>query len=109
MLLFTSIYKTKIKQCNFQYSNFSNSSLKETKFEETNLVNTCLGECKLKSVTFNDCDLFKAQMFKTKLKDIDFRTCNIEGIVVEKEDLNGMIVNEFQAIELSKLLGIIVK
>ena len=46
---------------------------------------------------------------RTNLKNIDFRTCNIEGITVNKDDLNGLIVNDFQAIELSKLLGIIVK
>ena len=51
----------------------------------------------------------QAQLFRTSLKNVDFRTCNIEGITVEKEDLQGMIVNEFQAIDLSKILGIIVK
>lgn len=48
-------------------------------------------------------------MFRTNLKGIDFSTCNIDGIVVDREDLKGVIVNQFQAVELSKLLGIIIK
>ena len=60
-------------------------------------------------VKFIDTNLYKAQLFRTNLKDIDFRTCNIEGIIVGQEDLKGMIVNDFQAVELSKLLGIIIK
>ena len=48
-------------------------------------------------------------MFRTNLRGIDVSTCNIDGIVVDKEDLKGIIVNQFQAVELSKLLGIIVK
>ena len=52
----------------------------------------------MKNTKFNECDLYKAQMFRTNLKDIDFSTCNIDGIVVEREDLKGIIVNQFQAV-----------
>ena len=48
-------------------------------------------------------------MFRTNLKGIDFSTSNIDGIIIDKEDLKGLIVNQFQAVELSKLLGIVVK
>ena len=74
-----------------------------------NLRGAALGECKLKENKWDDCNLMQAQLFRTSLKNVDFRTCNIDGITVEKEDLQGMIVNEFQAIDLSKILGIIVK
>ena len=47
--------------------------------------------------------------FETNLKGIDFTTSNIEGIVVSIKDLKGAIVSEMQAIELAKLLGIIIK
>ena len=49
------------------------------------------------------------QLYKTNLQGIDFSTCDITGIVVLPQDLRGMIVDEYQAMELSKLLGIIVK
>ena len=52
----------------------------------------------MKNTKFNECDLYKAQMFRTNLKGIDFSTCNIDGIVVEREDLKGIIVNQFQAV-----------
>ena len=57
----------------------------------------------------NNVNFQKSQFFKTKLNKIDFTTCNISGITVDINDLKGMIVNEYQALELSNLLGIIIR
>ena len=43
------------------------------------------------------------------LNNLDFTTNDISGIVVDKDKLTGLIVNTEQAIELSKLLGIVIK
>ena len=43
-------------------------------------------------------------MLKNHLSD-----CKIDGILVDKNLLNGLIVNENQAISFSKLLGIVIK
>ncbi len=91
------------------YANFSNSNLKKTKIEGTNLSNSNMSETKLKNIILNENNLRQAQLFKTNLNKIDFRTCDIEGITVDIGDLKGMIVNEFQAINLAKLLGIVIK
>ena len=42
-------------------------------------------------------------------KRYDFTSCDITGIVVSSQDLNGVIVDEYQALELSRLLGIVIK
>ena len=68
-----------------------------------------LSEVKLKDTTFDNCNLSQAQIFRTNLKGIDFSNCNITGIVVGIEDIKGLTVNEFQALELSKLLEIKIK
>ena len=65
--------------------------------------------CKLEKVTFNDSQLNRATLVDTNLKGIDFRTCGIDGIYVKLENLKGMIVNEWQALELVKLLEIEIK
>ena len=72
-------------------------------------LNSSISEAKLKNTIFNKIDFTNSQIFNTNLNKIDFSNCNIEGIIIGREDLKGMIVNEFQALELSKLLGIIIK
>ena len=60
-------------------------------------------------LVFQYSNLIGIQLFKTSLSGIDFSTCDITGIVVLPQDLRGVIVDEYQAMELSKLLGIVVK
>ena len=43
---------------------------------------------------------------RTKLSGIDFSTCNIEGIKRDEKGIKGIMVNQFQAIDLARLLGI---
>ena len=89
--------------------NLSNSSFKDVKIENTNLQSSGICEVKFKNIEFEECNLNKCQLFRTKLKNIDFSTCDINGIIVDASDLKGVIVNEFQALELSKLLGLKIK
>jgi len=48
-------------------------------------------------------------LFNTSLNNIDFSSCEIQGIGVNIKDLKGLKVNDIQALELSKILGIIIK
>ena len=66
-------------------------------------------ESNFDDVRFEYSNLIGSQLFKTNLGGIDFTTCDITGIGVGSQDLNGIIVDEYQAIELSRLLGIIIK
>lgn len=93
----------------FKYANFSNTSLEEMKFENCDLNNSSFEEAKLKHIYFENSQLIQSLFYRTKLNGIDFSTCEINGITTSIEDLKGAIVNNFQAIELSKLLGIIIK
>ena len=77
--------------------------------ENTNLQSSSMNEVTWKNIAFLECDLNKAELVRTKLKGIDFSTCEMNGITVNISDLNGAIVNEFQALELSKLLGLKIK
>ena len=77
--------------------------------ENTNLQSSSMNEVTWKNIAFLECDLNKSELVRTKLKGIDFSTCEFNGITVNISDLNGAIVNEFQALELSKLLGLKIK
>lgn len=103
------VYHLACKETLFKYANFSASSLEEVLFKKCDLSNSSFTECKLKSTYFEVSKLEQTQFFKTKLKGIDISTCEINGIITTFDDIKGLIVNNFQAIELSKLLGLIIK
>jgi uncharacterized protein YjbI with pentapeptide repeats len=95
------------KECSLKYSNFSDSSLNKITFcdcdmSESNFISLK----KINKVNFDNCKLINADFFETKLDKIDFRTCDISGIRVKLENLRGLIVTSYQAVNLSTILGL---
>ena len=84
---------------------------KNTAGTDSNVQNKVLqeGQEGLKEVTYKETSLIRAQFVETPLKNIDLSTSNIEGILIKIQELKGLIVNDRQAIQLSKILGIIIK
>ncbi|MDU4622450.1 MAG: pentapeptide repeat-containing protein, partial [Clostridioides difficile] len=60
-------------------------------------------------LVFEYTNLKKANFNGTKLSGIDFTTNNIEGIEIGIDDIRGAIFDVSQAIDLTKLMGIIIK
>lgn len=104
-----SFYQTQIENSHCAYANFYSSYQKEVTWKETNLTNSVISETKFHQVKWQNCNLQKAQLFQTTLQGIDFTTCDLAGIIVSIPDLKGVKVNEWQAIELAKLMGIIIE
>lgn len=102
-------YHILIENTNARYTNFSVSTWKNVQIDSSNMESSSLQDLSLEKVELDNVNLTLAQLFHTSLQKIDFRTCQIEGIVVDEKDLRGAIVNEYQAIELSKLLGLVIK
>ena len=52
-----------------------------------------------------------ASFFKTPLKGMDFTTCDIKGLVLSDEcsEVRGAVMDLYQAAELAKRLGIVIK
>ena len=53
--------------------------------------------------------MIRADFRETKLNQVDFSTCDISEIMVNIEDLRGLIVTSYQAITLSTILGLKIK
>ena len=111
----------KLAGCNFessyiQNSTFSNNNIKNSILDNSNISNTTFIETtlkfssitnvKLKSVTFDKCDLSSSDLANTKLYDIDLSNSTIDAITIYADDIKGCILNEYQALEFVKLLGI---
>ena len=63
----------------------------------------------MKNINISNCDFSYCNLSYTSLNGIDFSTCNITGITLFPNDIKGAILNDIQALEFIKLLGIVIK
>jgi uncharacterized protein YjbI with pentapeptide repeats len=73
------------------------------------MSNSNISECKLINLELDYISFINTSFFKTPLKGIDFTGSKIDGMILSGEELKGAIVSVYQASELAKLLGLIVK
>ena len=94
-----------------QYLNLDGSKLESFRVEDTDLENGNFAQCKCKGVTFSQVRLQNASFFKTPLKGMDFTTCDIKGLGLSDEcsEVRGAVMDLYQAAELAKRLGIVIK
>ena len=92
-----------------KYINFSFSKLKNVVIDECNFSEGVFQQVKLDKVIFNEVDLNNTYLNNTNLNKIDFTTCDISGIDVEIENLAGAIVNTVQALDLTRLMKLVVR
>jgi uncharacterized protein YjbI with pentapeptide repeats len=98
-----------IKECNGKFAFMRFVQIKKVIFEDSLLESSDFQSSELLRTSFLNCDLKLSQMCGTSLSGIDFSTSNIEGLGIRVEDIKGVIVSPIQAVDLSKLLGIIIK
>lgn len=93
----------------FKYANFDMAGFKNVGVVESDLSHANITECKLSNLALKKSLFIGTSFFKTPLKGIDLTECEIDGMLVSGEELKGLTVNVYQAAELSKLLGLVVK
>lgn len=103
-----------LKDCLFKnilgdYSSFSFSKLNKVSFESSSFAFSVFIEVKNKYLNFDDCDLKKTSFNKTYLEDVDLSNCEIDGIEIGIPELYKAKVNAIQALELVKLIGLIIE
>lgn len=107
-----SVFKhIKLDNCNFNYANFDNCKLENIKIEQTELNSGSIAQCKCKNVQWEKVNLKNTSFFHTSLGGMDLSDCDIAGLVLSdtNEELKGATVDLYQAAELAKRLGIIIK
>ena len=98
-----------IDRCNGKFALMSFTKLKNVIIADSNFDNSTFTDCKLTKVQIKDCSLLLSQMSGTSLKGIDLSDSMIDGINLRIEDIKGAIVSPMQAVDLSKLMGLVVK
>lgn len=84
------------------------SEFKNCSFKGCSLENGDIQDSKLLKSEFVTCDLKGLNLLNVSLKGMDLRTSNIDEISVMIQDIKGLIATTSQAIDLTRLLGIII-
>lgn len=94
--------------CQMNLVNFAGSLWEGSTIEASSFQEAFFSEVKLKKTTFVKSDFTKADFFRTPLKGMDFSDCVIENIMVSDtlKEVAGMKINMFQAVEITKLVGV---
>lgn len=101
-----SIQFTKIINSHMKLSSHHDTLLKKCKIEDSNLSSSIYQGVRFFENELEQLDLRDSEFIHTKLDGVDISNCNIEGMLIDPNDIRGMIATEVQAIELISLLGI---
>ena len=66
-------------------------------------------QCRHRGLELTRCDLTQASLHHTPLKGLDFTSCQLDQVSLSAEDLDGSIMNIYQAAQFARLLGIQVR
>ena len=95
--------------CNCRFALMSLAQMKKVILKDSNFENSNFQNSRLADVRFTKCNFRLCQMSGTSLSGIDLSDSDVEGLGIQLEDLKGAIVSPMQAVNFSKLLGIIVR
>ena len=99
-----------VHDCDLSYANLSETSIDWFQLRGTRLREAALQRAKLKNVQLTDCDLTRIDVFGTPLRGVDFTTCVFQVPVLSADyhELRGAVVSPEQAVDLARMLGVIV-
>lgn len=95
--------------CNGKFALMSYTRMKRVIFKDSNFENGNFQNSNFEKVQFKECNFRLGQVSGTSLSGMDLSNCNLEGLGIQLENLKGAIVSPMQAIDFSKLLGLVVK
>jgi uncharacterized protein YjbI with pentapeptide repeats len=94
---------------NARFAQLNDSRLRRCELRETHFGEAVLSRCELAETRLVQSILRQADLTGTHLNGIDLRSDNIEGMQVNVEDLRGARVSAAQALELTRLLGVVIE
>ena len=66
-------------------------------------------DANFKKIQFNETNLIQSELASLHHKGLDLSTCQIQGAMFDLASLKGLIINDFQAVDLIGILGVKVK
>lgn len=104
-----SLQDTVFLNCALDYSNFAFSSFKNCRIKDCIAVQSSFSETRFEHFQITACRLDETEFFHSRLQGVDLSSCSIDGIALCGDELKGVVVNPAQAVDLARVLGIIIK
>ena len=98
-----------IENCDGRYAQISDGKLHTCEFKASNFAEADFRNADLEGTIFTQAILTRADFSHSKLSGVDLGGADIDGIIVGPEEVRGAIVNAPQAMDLARLLGLIIK
>lgn len=95
--------------CNLQLANLSGCSCTGAAFSDCDFSGGALQGCSLGKAALTDCRLIQVNLTGTSLSGIDLTSCQLDGLSLNGEELRGAVVTPYQAAELAKFLGLVIR
>jgi uncharacterized protein YjbI with pentapeptide repeats len=97
-----------VEGCESRYAQWADGSLLHCEFVDSRLEETDFRNVNLEANVFRSSNLTKADLTAAQLRGVDLRSTVIDGILVRPEDVRGAHVSAPQAMDLARLLGLII-
>lgn len=91
------------------FANFAFMKNKEVHFSNCDFQNASFLETQLNKTTYDECSFIECEFHHSSLYNVDLSTCRLDGIITTPSDIQGAIIDSYQASSLIHLLKIKVK
>ena len=103
------ITKLNINNSVCKYINLVDLKTKELTIKDSDLTESSLFNIELNKTIFDNVNFTKSEIEEMSLKGIDLSTCKINNIKISPKALKGVIIDQFQALDLIRLLEVEIK
>ena len=105
------VKQVSVESSNFQYANFNKSRMTDVQFQHVDFTEASMSEAKLVRFQAVKSKFIKNNFFKTMLAAVDFTDNELVAPTVSTPpiELKGAVINSFQATDLIRLWGVVVK
>ena len=107
-LIQSTMRDVSFEECAMDYAGFGGSQFSRCRFHACSLKESGFSNCTHKSLQFLSCRLQRSEFASTSLSSLHFESDEIVGILVSPDCLKGLSVRDDQALELSRILGLII-
>lgn len=105
----SGIKNVSFTNCNCRYTNFTGSSINNFIINNSDFSDSIFNECELKNVCFDGVKLCDSEFLRGNFSNVDFSSCDICGINFDKDSIDGIIIDRFQAFYIVSLFGVKIK
>ncbi len=98
-----------LENCDARYAQLNSGQVRLCEFRGANLEESDFRGTDLERAIFTQTSLIRADLTRVRLPNADLRGAQIEGVTIGPDDVRGAIVTAAQAMDLARLLGLIIK